>query len=123
MYGTRGIVAMNEERRSYRRYALWFPVTLTCGGRSAWAICRDAGTGGMLVSSTAAATVGEEVTLTFRVRPQDQDIDAKGVVVRAWRNDDELLLAFPTRIAIEFDGPIRQLDSILPEALDTHQDT
>lgn len=104
----------SDDRRTHHRYPVWFPVTAVREGKPpVWSICRDASGGGVLISAIAPLDVGEPVKLLFRlgVNEPDRSIDAK--VLRTIDNDDELLLAFPYRLALEF--IVR--DETLPEAL------
>ena len=38
-----------SEKRRYRRFAIWFPLTIRFGKSEVWAICRDVSVGGLLV--------------------------------------------------------------------------
>lgn len=97
-----------SEKRSYRRYEIWFPVTLerpaaSEADREVWAICRDASPGGILVSAMRPLQVNESCRVRFRLRPDDPtEHVVTGSVVRAERNADEMVLAFPYRTAVEF---------------------
>lgn len=92
-----------SNRRAYTRYEIWFPVTLTLGERQAVGICRDASTKGLLVSCTASLEIGDVVTARFRVSVDSPEHNLAGRVVRRDENADELQLAFPFRLAVEFD--------------------
>lgn len=107
------------ERRNYRRYAIWFPVTIHVESSDVWGICRDASPGGVLVSTVTAIEVGARVSATFRVRPDGPERSLGANVVREVANRDELHLAFPHRVALEFDQPA---DDLLAE-LERHRDT
>jgi hypothetical protein len=103
---------MTDDRRIYRRFSIWFPVTMRVGEREVWAICRDASAGGLLVSAVAPVDIGTELELRFRVKPtpgQAADHLIVGRVVRHEENTDDLLLAFPFRLALEFDGAVNEL--------------
>ena len=103
-----------DDRRTHHRYAIWFPVTVTRhDDKAVWSICRDASAGGVLISAVAPLDVGEKVTLSFRlgIHEPEHKIDAR--VIRNIDNDDELLLAFPFRLALEF----VERDDTLPAAL------
>lgn len=107
------------ERRNYRRYAIWFPVTLHVERGDVWGICRDASPGGVLVSTVTAIEVGARVVARFRVSPDGPEHSLTANVVRELANRDELHLAFPYRIALEFEQPA---DALLAE-LERHRDT
>ena len=103
-----------DDRRTHHRYPLWFPVTVERkDGKPVWSICRDASAGGVLISAVAPLEIGETVTLAFRLglKESERHIDAR--VIRTIDNDDELLLAFPFRLALEF----VERDDTLPDAL------
>lgn len=102
------------EKRTFRRYALWFPVTLVpssedLGRAEVWAICRDASAGGMLVSSATLVTVGTKVSARFRVAQHEKERVVDALVIRSESNDGELMLAFPFRIGLRFTTPILDL--------------
>lgn len=105
------------EKRTFRRYSLWFPVTLLAEGREVWAICRDASAGGILVSSVMPLPAGTKVTAKFRVAPVGaEERTASAVVVRNTTNDGDLVLAFPYRLGLRFDQPLPEL----PQDLEQH---
>ena len=97
-----------NDKRSYRRYEIWFPVTLERPAapeaeRAVWAICRDASPGGILVSSMLPLHLHESCRVRFRLRPDEPtEHIVTGSVVRAERSVDEVALAFPYRTAVEF---------------------
>lgn len=102
------------EKRTFKRYALWFPVTLVADGREIWAICRDASAGGILVSSVLPLEPGTKVVARFRVAPEgasERSLDA--VVVRATTNEGDLVLAFPHRLGLRFLSPVPELPADL----------
>jgi hypothetical protein len=103
-----------DDRRTHHRYPIWFPVTVERrDGKPVWSICRDASAGGVMISAVAPLDVAETVTLSFRLdlKEPERRIDAR--VIRTIDNDDELLLAFPFRLALEF----IDRDDTLPAAL------
>jgi hypothetical protein len=114
------------ERRQHRRYPIWFPVTFVVGGGQSevWGICRDASAGGMLASTVAAVHVGARVVVRFRVSPEaaSNERSMKGVIVRSLANRDDLLLAFPYRLGVEFDAPEDGLIQELGWQADTLRD-
>lgn len=101
---------MDTEKRRYQRYSIWFPVTIDDHGREVWGLCRDASSAGVLISSIARLEVGTEVRARFRVAPNsvpERTLDA--TVVRSDQSRDELILAFPYRIALQFRAPVPEL--------------
>jgi PilZ domain-containing protein len=115
----------HPDRRSFRRYALWFPVTLMAtrtdaaeGGREVWAICRDASAGGLQLSSVSPLAVGTSVTARFRVSPNvatERAVEA--TIVRSESNDGDLMLAFPYRLGLRFGEPIPELPQELADQI------
>lgn len=78
-----------------------------------WAVARDAGAGGILISSAGALDVGTEVTLTFRVAPNDpSERSVKGKVVRFEPHRNDGGGAWPHRIAVEFSRPLPELEAV-----------
>jgi hypothetical protein len=106
------------EKRTFQRYALWFPVTLTTRDTNAevWAICRDASAGGIQISSQTPVAVGTKVSARFRISRRDtkeRAIDAS--IVRSETNDGELMLAFPFRLGLRFTSPVPELPEELAD--------
>lgn len=100
----------SPEKRSYQRYTIWFPLTLKLPDREIWAICRDASPGGVLISAVTPLEKGTKLELHFRVTPgNDQERIVPASVVRQELNRDELVLAFPYRLALEFTSPMQDL--------------
>jgi hypothetical protein len=108
----------SRERRAYTRYAIWFPITLVtaAGAREVWAICQDACSKGLLVSCMAPLEVGEGVSVKFRVTREAAERETTARVLRCTLNADELKLAFPYRLAIEFDHAETNLEERLRQA-------
>jgi hypothetical protein len=102
-----------DERRSHQRFSVWFPVTVEQSSERVWAICRDASGGGVLISATSPLTIGATVELKFRLSATEPDRIFPATVLRMLDNDDELLLAFPFRIALEF----KERDDSFPDEL------
>jgi hypothetical protein len=106
-----------SERRAYSRYEIWFPVTLVLPDKEVWSICRDASSKGLLVSAMAAIDVGVDVTATFSVTRGSQNLELHGHVLRHVSNADDLKLAFPYRLAIEFKNAEIDLEQRIREGL------
>jgi hypothetical protein len=99
-----------EEKRRYQRYKIFFPVTLRIGGEDIVALCRDASAGGVLVAAERPVEPGAEVVARFRTSTDLRDertIPAK--VVRQELSNEEMQLAFPYCIALEFAKPDPEL--------------
>lgn len=108
------------DKRSYHRFEIWFPITLVIGTREVWAICRDASSGGLLVSSESALDVGTKLVARFKVSPRartERVLAAK--VVRQEASVGELMLAFPYRAALQFAKPVHDLLDDLARFSDT----
>lgn len=108
-----------EDRRAYQRYPIWFPVTVTVGDLEIWGICRDASPKGILVSLVRPIEIDQRVAISFRVSPSGRDRAMRATARRQIANADELYLAFPFRVALEFD----ETDEELMGELDRHADT
>jgi hypothetical protein len=110
------------EKRTFRRYALWFPVTLLPkqhGMAEVWAICRDASAGGILVSSVTLLPVGAELATRFRVAPHGvAERVVEATVVRSELNDGDLMLAFPFRLGLRFTSPVPELPEELARQME-----
>jgi hypothetical protein len=90
-------------------------VTLEVAGREVWSICRDVSRTGILVAARQAIDPETLVLLRFRLAPNDPVEHAvQAIVVRCEQNETELGLAFPWRLAIQFDEP----DAALAEAIE-----
>jgi PilZ domain len=102
-----------DEKRAFQRRGIWFPVTLETGSTEVWAVARDAGAGGILISSAGALQVGTAVTVTFRVGPDDPtERRLPGTVVRFEPHRNDGGGAWPHRVAIEFAEPLPELESL-----------
>ena len=106
-----------SEQRRYVRYKIWFPVTLEVGTGQVWGICRDVSSKGIMISSGVTLERGDRVRAIFKIAPEGEEHRVPGIVVRSWRNDDELHLAFPFRLAVEFDEAIADLEPRLRESI------
>jgi hypothetical protein len=102
-----------DEKRAFQRRCIWFPVTLKTGGTDVWAVARDAGAGGILISSAGALDVGTEVTVAFRIAPDDPgERTVRGKVVRFEPNRNDGGGAWPHRIAVEFSEALPELEAV-----------
>jgi PilZ domain len=101
-----------EEKRSYSRYALWFPVTVDSASRQVWAVCNDVSASGILISGSTQLNVGDDVTVSFRVSPDGPERRLSGRIVRVEPRDDDPRAVWPHRMAIEFVEPDATLQSM-----------
>jgi hypothetical protein len=94
-----------DEKRSYLRYALWFPVTVDAASHKVWAVCKDVSAGGILISGTTEMKIGDVVTLSFRVSPDGEERRVAGRIVRVEAPEPNPRAVWPHRMAIEFLEP------------------
>jgi PilZ domain len=91
-----------QEKRSFSRYALWFPVTVDSSSQQVWAVCNDVSASGILISGSTQLTVGDVVTVSFRVSQDGAERKLSGRIVRVEPRDDDPRTVWPHRMAIEF---------------------
>lgn len=91
-----------QEKRSFSRYALWFPVTVDSASRQVWAVCNDVSAGGILISGSSQLNIGDVVTVSFRVSPEGPEKKLPGRIVRVEPRDEDPRTVWPHRMAIEF---------------------
>lgn len=107
----------SPERRIYQRYVIWFPVTVRADEDEIGTICRDASTGGLMVSSPIQLEPKTPVVCAFRLSIESHaDVSASGVVLRVERNEGDMVLAFPYRLAIGFDPARPDIEEMLRHA-------
>ncbi|MCA9654569.1 MAG: PilZ domain-containing protein [Myxococcales bacterium] len=98
------------ERRTHRRYDVWFPVQVDAGQLgTAVGISKDASAKGLRLDANADVIIGAPVRLRFRVSPHERPQDVDGTIVRVHRNrleDSD----WPYQLAVEFDDPEPTLD-------------
>lgn len=95
-----------SEKREYRRYKIFFPVTLRVGEEDIVGVCRDASAKGVLVAASNPVEPGANVVARFRTSADLRDertVEAR--VVRQELSGEEMQLAFPYCIALEFSTP------------------
>lgn len=113
-----------NERRTYERYVIWFPVTLRAGDEEIGTICRDASSGGLMVSSPIQLKPRTSVVCAFRLSVESPvDVSSPGVVMRVERNDGDMVLAFPYRLAIGFDPARPDIEEMLRHAEKAFRDS
>jgi hypothetical protein len=94
-----------SDKRSYSRYSLWFPVTVDGASKQLWAVCKDVSAGGILISGNRQLTVGDVVTLTFRLTPDTEERRVSGRIVRIEQPETDPRTVWSHRMAIEFLEP------------------
>ena len=73
---------MDENKRAHDRFTLWLPVKLDARSGRMEAVCRDASPGGILVSGGSELKVGDRVTISFWLSPEEGDAYILGRIVR-----------------------------------------
>jgi hypothetical protein len=99
-----------EEKREYVRYKIFFPVTLRVGEEEIVGVCRDASAKGVLIAASTPVEPGAKVVARFRTSTDLRDertLEAR--VVRQELSGEEMQLAFPYCIALEFAQPDPEL--------------
>jgi hypothetical protein len=104
-----------DEKRSYGRYSLWFPVTIDLASRRVWAVCKDVSASGILISSSGELKVGDVVTVSFRVSPEGPEKQLSGRIVRVEPPDDNPRAVWIHRMAIEFLEPDASLQTLFAD--------
>ena len=64
-----------SDKRNFHRFKIWFPITLVVAKSEVWAICRDASSGGLLVSTEAPLAIGTKLVARFKVSPRARSGD------------------------------------------------
>jgi hypothetical protein len=106
-----------DEKRSYFRYSLWFPVTIDGSTGQMWAVCKDVSAGGILISGTDRLEVGEVVTISFRVTRDAEERRLSGRIVRIDEGtESDPRAVWSHRMAIEFIEPDATLQSVFARA-------
>jgi hypothetical protein len=109
-----------DDRRTFERHCLWFPITIDAATGQVFAVCRDASARGVLVSGSAALAIGDTVTLSFRLSPNDEsERKVEGRIVRTLARDSDPRNMWPHRMAVEFAEPVPELQQQL-EHVSTH---
>lgn len=98
--------APSSEKRQYVRYPIFFPVTLRIGEEEIVGVCRDASAKGVLIAASTPVEPGASVIARFRTSADLRDERTlEGRVVRQELSGEEMQLAFPYCIALEFSAP------------------
>jgi hypothetical protein len=99
-----------SEKREYRRYKIFFPVTIRIGEEEIVGVCRDASAKGVLIAASTPVEPGAACVARFRTSTDLRDertLEAR--VVRQELSSEEMKLAFPYCIALEFAKPDPEL--------------
>jgi hypothetical protein len=76
------------------------------------AVCRDASSGGILISGGDQLKVGDPVTITFRVSEEEPEGFILGRIVRVEEPGDD----GTRRMAVEFVRPVPELEALFRRA-------
>jgi hypothetical protein len=98
------------ERRTYQRHDLWLPVRVD-GIEAGIAVTHNASQNGLLIVTATEAEIGTNVTVSFHV-PGGREHTAVGKVVRSGRNDDDPEGLWPYAMAVEFEDPLPDVDTL-----------
>lgn len=104
---------MTENKRAHSRFTLWLPVRVDARSGRIEAVCRDASSGGVLISGSAELRVGDPVTITFRLCPED---DREGFILGRIVRVEEPGADGARRMAVEFVKPVPQLEALFRRA-------
>jgi PilZ domain len=104
---------VDENKRAHDRFTLWLPVKLDARSGRMEAVCRDASPGGILVSGGSELKVGDRVTISFWLSPEEGDAYILGRIVRVDEGAGE---DGSRRMAIEFMQPVPQLEALFKRA-------
>lgn len=106
-----------KERRAHPRYRLWIPARIQGEAEiSRLAVGHDMSQKGTMLVTRAKLEAGAAVRLFVRIPPdskQEHEIGAK--VVRTALNDADPDGLWPFRLALEFDEPYPEIESLLRE--------
>ncbi len=103
-----------SDKRAHARFTLWLPVKIDARSGRMEAVCRDASSGGILVTGSAKLEPGDKVTISFPRSSEDPTkVFILGRIVRVEDADDP---AGVRRTAIEFVQPVPQLEALFKRA-------
>lgn len=106
---------MTQNRRNAHRYEVWFPLDVQSErSERTVAITQDVSGKGMLVATPSKLSVGSEVRVKFKLPgPVEIEHELEGVIVRVEKNDYDRRELWRYRVAIEFDDPRPELETVL----------
>lgn len=104
------------DKRNYSRYTLWFPVTVDAASHQVWAVCKDVSAGGILISGTSQMSIGDIVTVSFRVAPDAEERRMVGRIVRVESPESDPRTVWSHKMAIEFLEPDATLQATFARA-------
>lgn len=105
---------MDDEKRSYERFQVWFPMRIGTGDDQGLAISYDASAKGLLIASPASLQVDDVIDVTFAMPPPEgNEKTVKGRVVRVGKNEADPDGMWPNRLAVEFEEEVPGLEDVL----------
>ena len=105
---------MSDDRRSEERICVWFPMRVKTDGEEGLAISFDATERGILIGSAIRVEEGDVLSVTFRVpNPDGEERSVSGRVIRVMPNEDDPGGMWPRRVAIEFEQPVPDLETVI----------
>ena len=109
-----------SERRKEERHVVSFAVALESQGRYIFSTrARDVASTGLLVMMAAELQVGEPVVITYSVEGHELGYrDIEGRIVRVAPNTGAGKKEWPYLAAVEFSGPLPELDELLDQEID-----
>jgi hypothetical protein len=105
-----------SDKRQHERHTLWFPVTVDAATGQIWAVCKDVSVGGILISGVQGLSVGDDVTVVFRVTPDAPERRIAGRIVRVEPPDPNVRQVWMHGMAVEFREPDPTLVALFEKA-------
>jgi hypothetical protein len=101
------------DRRSHTRYRIWLPAQVD-ELKEGMAITHNASPTGVLMVAASTLDVGSSATITIQIPTSTpQERRHTGKVVRVERNAADPYGMWPYRIAVEFDTPDAEFETLL----------
>lgn len=111
-----------DERRIAKRYEVWFPMrfdTETSG--QGVAVSHNISTTGVLMATAGTLDEGATVTVHFQISPRDpSEHRIEGRIIRIEPNAADPHGLWPMRVAVEFQNPLPELESVLMDLEAAH---
>ena len=105
----------DPDRRAHPRYRLWLPARIEGDDQpSRLAIGHDVSQTGSLLVTRQQLAMGQQVRIFVRIPPDGEDeVAVRARVVRVEPNDADPEGLWPTRVAVEFDQPYPEIETLL----------
>ncbi len=105
-----------DERRRSTRYPVWFPMSVDSGScEDGLAVSQNISTVGVLMATAVTLEEGASAMVSFQLTPKDEERAIRGRIVRVCVNDRDPDGLWPRLIAIEFEAPAPELESLLDD--------